>query len=298
MIIGVDQGYSHTKTSEGSIFPSKISTESYMIGESTEVKIDGKSYLVGEGNIEVELNKVNKELTRVCILTALAQSGEHQEYQVVTGLPIGLYKTQRGQLKEMLLSNRRVELEYNRQKRILSITKAEVFPQAAGVFYMIDRREYEDYNTVVITDIGGRSVDFALFEQINKKWKLTRYSTIMEGTLTLYSKIINLINSRYELALKVEDGETILRKGLQIYGEKQDLSFIKAIIADHIEAIYRELYLKYPIKTSKHIIAGGGAYLFKDIIERKIPRTVLVPNAQFANAIGFKKVGEALWQRY
>jgi hypothetical protein len=47
MIIGVDQGYSHTKTSEGVIFPSRISTEGYMIGESTEVKIDGKCYLVG-----------------------------------------------------------------------------------------------------------------------------------------------------------------------------------------------------------------------------------------------------------
>jgi plasmid segregation protein ParM len=245
----------------------------------------------------VELNKVNKELTRVCILTSLSQYGEYNEYQVVTGLPIGLYKAQKEQLKEMLLNNRRVDMEINRQRRIISITKAEVFPQAAGIFYTIDKREYEEYSSVVITDIGGRSVDFALFERINGKWKLTRYSTIMEGTLTLCSKVINLVNSKYELSLKVEDGETVLRKGLQIYGEKQDLSFLKQVVADHVEAIYRELYLSYPIKTSKHVLGGGGAYLFKDIITRKIPDTIIAPNAQFANAIGFKKVGEALWGR-
>jgi hypothetical protein len=295
MIIGVDQGYVNTKDSEGNIFPSRISTEGYMIGESTQVKIDGKTYLVGEGNIEVELNKVNKELTRVCILTALAQSSDQVEYQVVGGLPIGLYKTQKEQLKEMLLSNRRVEMEYNRQRRVISITRAEVFPQAAGIFYTLDRREYEEYNSVVITDIGGRSIDFALFERINGKWKLTRYSTIMEGTLTLYSKVINLVNPRFELSLKVEDGETVLRKGLHIYGEKQDLSFLKQLIADHVEAIYRELFLSYPIQTSKHVLGGGGAHLFKDIVSRKIPGTIIAPNSQFANAIGFKRVGEALW---
>jgi len=297
MIIGVDQGYSHTKTSEGTIFPSRISTEEYMIGESTEVKVEGKPYIVGEGNIEVEINKVNKDLTRVCILTSLAQSGEYAEYQVVTGLPIGLYKGQKEQLKEMLLNNKRVEMEYNKQRRVISITRAEVFPQAAGIFYVLDRREYEDFNSVVITDIGGRSVDFALFEKLNSKWKLTKYSTVMEGTLTLYSKIINLINSRFELSLKVEDGETVLRKGLQIYGEKQDLSFTMQIVADHIEAIHRELFLNYPIKTSKHVLGGGGAYLFKNVITRKIPGTIIAPNSQFANAIGFKKVGEALWAR-
>ena len=90
----------------------------------------------------------------------------------------------------------------------------------------------------------------------------------------------------------------MLRDGLQIYGERQDLSFVKQVVADHIEVIYRELILNYPIKTCRHVLGGGGAYLFKDVITLKIPGTILAENSQFANALGFKKVGEALWQRY
>lgn len=293
MIIGVDAGYYATKTSEGIIFPSRISTQDSIYGESTKVKIDGKSYLVGEGNIEVELNKVNKELTRVCILSALAMSSSMMEFQVVTGLPIGLFKTQKEQLKEMLLQNRFVEIEYKGQKRPIMITNVEIFPQCLGAFYAYPYTELEhDY---IIIDFGGRTVDMCLLEVINGKRKLTQYSTITEGTLSLYAKVIATVNSKYELTLNIEDGEKIIKKGLFIYGEKQDINFVKDIILEHLEKVLQELFLKYPVKTTKMLITGGGAYLFKSCFEKRVPGTTLIPNAQLANAIGFKKVGESLW---
>lgn len=293
MIIGVDAGYYATKTSEGVIFPSRISTNENILEESANITIDNKKYAVGEGEVIVDFNKINSELTKACILYALSKSSNDVEFDIVTGLPVAQYKNQKDELKAMLQSLRLNRIEVNNQKRTIIINRVEIFPQGAGALYCT-----EIFGDVVLVDIGGRTVDICNFEIIGGKRKLTKHSTIYEGTLNLYSKIINLINSKYEVDLKLEDGEKILRHGLEIYGEKQDLSFLKNIIQEHCERILKELTLNYPIKTSKVVLVGGGAMLLKPAIEKKIPNCTLIPNAQFANANGFKKVGLSLWQRY
>ena len=293
MIIGVDAGYYATKTSEGIIFLSRISTQESILNEGNIVMIENKNYTVGEGEMTVELNKINEEITKVCILYALAKSSNETDFDVVTGLPVGLYLKQKDELKKMLLSNRLNTIEINKRRRPIIINNIEIFPQGAGALYSsgID-------GDVILVDIGGRTVDICCFETTSNKRKLTKYSTILEGTLGLYSKVINIINSKYETNLRIEDGEKILKYGLEIYGQKQDLSFLRNIIEEHVEKILKELILNYPIKTTKVVLSGGGAYLLKNFIEKKIPNISVLPNAQFANAIGFKKVGESIWQRY
>ncbi|TDT63443.1 ParM/StbA family protein [Fonticella tunisiensis] len=293
MIIGVDAGYYATKTSEGIIFPSRITTQESIIGDGCSIMIGGKKYTVGEGEVTVELNKINQELTKVCILYALAKSSDDSEFSIVTGLPVGQYSKQKDALKNMLLSSRFNDVQIGNQKRLILIRDAEIFPQGAGALFSTNIE-----GEAVLVDIGGRTVDICLFEMVNGKRKLTKYSTILEGTLSLYSKVVHLINSKYETGLKLEDGEKILKSGLEIYGEKQDLSFLKPVIEEHTEAIFKELTLNYPIKTTNVALAGGGAYLLQGIFQKRIPSSRLIPDAQFANANGFRKVGESLWQRF
>lgn len=293
MIIGVDAGYYATKTSEGIVFPSRISTVENILGENNNIVIDNKRYTVGEGEVTVDFNKINNELTKVCILYALAKSSPGVDFDIVTGLPVDQFKNQKDELKEMLQGVRINRIEVGGQKRTIIINKVEVFPQGAGALYStsID-------GDVVLVDIGGRTVDICYFEVVSGKRKLVKHSTIYEGTLSLYSKIVNLINTKYETDLKLEDGEKVLRNGLEIFGVKQNLVFLRDIIHEHCERITKELILNYPVKTSKVPIAGGGGMLLKGVIESKIPNCTLIPYAQFANANGFKKVGESLWQKY
>ncbi|MDF2892533.1 MAG: ParM/StbA family protein [Clostridia bacterium] len=296
MIIGVDLGYGYTKTSEGIVFPSKISTHETILGEGNMLILDNKAYIVGEGNVEVDLNRINKELTRVCLLEALSKSSNQNDFQVVAGLPLGLFNSQKDQMKQMLLNNRYVEFEVNKQKRAIGITKAEVFPQCLGAHYSLDT--IDDTEDRIYIDIGGRTVIIALLQVFNGKRKVTQHSTIYEGTLTLFSKIVSAINSKYETLFEIEDGERILKNGLSIYGEKQEIGFIKNIIEEHTDKIMKELLLKYPVKTAKVTLIGGGAYVLKSLFDKRIPGTSIIPNAQFANALGFKKIGVSLWQRY
>jgi plasmid segregation protein ParM len=296
MIIGYDQGYDKTKTSEGIIFPSRISTQEDIMGDGMQLKLDNKTFVVGEGNIEVDLNRINKEITKVCLLAALAKSSNQSDFQVVAGLPLGLFNSQKEQMKEMLLSNRYVEFELNKQKRVISITKAEVFPQCLGAHYSLD--SIDDTEDRVYIDIGGRTVIIALLQVVNGKRKVTQHSTIYEGTLTLFSKMVAAINSKYETLFEIEDGERILKNGLSIYGERQDTGFIRCIIEEHTDKILKELLLKYPAKTAKVILVGGGAYVLKQLFDKRIPGISIMTNAQFANAAGFKKIGVSLWQRY
>lgn len=296
MIIGVDLGYGYTKTSEGIIFPSRICTQEDILGEGTRLSLDNKTYTVGEGNVEVDLNRINKELTRICILTALAKSSNQNDFQVVAGLPLGLFNSQKDTMKQMLLSNRYVELEISKQKRAVAITKAEVFPQCLGAHYSLPA--VDDTEDRIYIDIGGRTVIIALLQVVNGKRKVTQHSTIYEGILTLFSKIVAAINSKYETIFEIEDGERILKNGLTIYGEKQNVDFIRNIIEEHTDKIMKELLLKYPVKTAKVTLVGGGAYTLKTLFDKRIPGSTIIPNAQFANALGFKNIGVSLWQRY
>lgn len=292
MIIGVDQGYYATKTSEGIVFPSRITTQENIIGENCSMVYEGKKYFVGEGEVEVDLNKINKELTKICIIYSLAKSSETFEFDIVTGLPIGLFTKQKDELKNMLLSSKANLIEIGKKKRSIIINNVEVFPQGAGSLYSTNID-----GDVILIDIGGRTIDICLFEVVNGRRKVTKHSTKFEATLPLYSKIVHLVNNKLEISLRLDDGEKILRDGIEIYGQKQDLSFLKSTIEEHIEPLFQELTLNYPIKTTKIALAGGGAYLYKNIFSKRIPNTSIIPNPQLANAIGFKRIGESLWQQ-
>jgi plasmid segregation protein ParM len=92
--------------------------------------------------------------------------------------------------------------------------------------------------------------------------------------------------------------EYILKNGLYIYDVKQDLKFTKDIICGHIEKIFKELNMKYPLKDSSVIMTGGGSDIMYPVFKSRIPHLRLHDNYLLANALGFRKIGETLWQRF
>ncbi|NPV45243.1 MAG: ParM/StbA family protein [Firmicutes bacterium] len=299
MIIGVDNGYTYTKTSTGIIFPSIVSRDESMdINEGRlEVEINGTRYLVGDSarlgeyTFAVDLNKVDHENTMVCILTALAMSTQRnlEDYQIITGLPVSQYGKQKEELRQRILQQGLVGMQLNGQKKYIRITQADVFPQSAAIFYAVKTSG----ESVLVIDIGGLTVDVSQFEAISGKYKLTRYQTYAQGTLKLYSQIIKRINTEYDLDLKALDAEGVIRNGLHIYGHRQKLGFIGELIGSYVSDLMCSLKLNFNLKTAGQVpLGGGGAILLESYIKDHIPHAYLVPDAQFANAKMFAEIGK------
>lgn len=286
-IVGYDGGYALGKTSELKMFPSRMTKVEPVLGCKSKITIGSNSYYVGIGPGTVDLNKVNHDLTRVCLLYGISISTTDEAVYVVTGLPIGQYKAQRNELRDAVMTLPPF-FYVNDNARTLKIRDCIIYPQGIAAVYGIQ----ED---VIVCDVGGRTVDIGFARYVNGKIELVYSNTLFEGVIQLYTKIASTVNQRFNLSLPADYAQNILYKGLCIDGEQQDTSFLKPLLAEHIQPIVDDIQLNTPFKTTKIMLCGGGAILLERAFRNRFPKVGMVDNAQFANAIGFRKVGERHW---
>jgi plasmid segregation protein ParM len=173
----------------------------------------------------------------------------------------------------------------------------EIFPEGIGAFYSLSDSQREEIGNrdVVMIDIGGRTTDICLLSVENMKRKVVESTSKAIGMLDIYIDFTNAINAEYGLSKDIEDAPNILKSGLYVYGERKDLKFTKDIILGYTEKIFKELNMRYPLKTSCVILTGGGSCLLWGLFKKQIPHIMLHDNYLLANAIGFKRIGENLW---
>lgn len=286
MIIGIDVGYTYTKVFAENymdIFKSTIREEELdAIASEIVIEKDNKRYVVGErGGISVEQDKISDKVFEMCLYAGVARAmdSESDVIDLVTGLPISYYKSQKDRLKEKL-QDKEISLKLNGCKKHFRIRNVLVFPQSAG-FAIIEPQSF--IGDTLIIDIGGMTVDVSYFEETD----LSQYRTYPLGMLKLYGKIIDHVNSVYALNFDNPfDAEKIIKNGLYIDDKKVDFE-LNSILKEHTEEILSKIKLEFPYRTSKKIFIGGGALVLKqhlpsnDIFERNI----------FANAEAFYRIG-------
>lgn len=295
MVIGIDKGSTYTKSSKGIILKSTVrpyyDNEVNLNNEMNIVEIFREKFVVGGiGNYSTDLMKAQHEDTRILTYTAIAKSldEEYIKTSVILGLPIGLYSKQKSKMKELFKLKELVDIKINGKKKYIVIDNLEVFPEAAGAFY-----NQEDEKDGLIIDIGGLSVDTALF----KDKKLIKYSTYSMGIMKLYSKIANDINSEFDLSLMEWDIEDILKDGLYIYGKKEPVRS-EELISAHVKAIIERLKLEYDLKAINNIfVTGGGGIMCYNYLKPYMPQSRLMDKSQTSNVYGFEKIGQALFKQ-
>jgi plasmid segregation protein ParM len=286
MIIGVDVGYTYTKTAtkEGTdIFRSTIREGSLDINKSITVEYQGKEYTIGEkGSYSVDLNKTQDETFLICLYTAIAKALQcnSDEIDLVTGLPVAYYRSQKQILKDSL-EGRDIFLKYNGRHKVFNINRCLVFPQSAGLF-MVYPEMFQ--SNVLVIDIGGMTVDVSYFEGL----KLTKYATYPMGMLKLYGEIIQSINAEYAVNLELLDAEKIIQEGLEIEGKPVN---IEHIIQKHTEDILRPIKLEFPYKTTQKHFIGGGAAALKEYLPSPTREGSIFDNARAFYQIGVEKFG-------
>lgn len=294
MIIGVDLGNFSVKTSEKIRFISKISEGENFTEENTFI-LDNVKYTVGEGEFLTDWNKSKKENTVQMLYYALAKSTTDNFNQVVLGLPIQQYKKEKDTLKNLILDNRGKEITIDNVIRNIFITDIEIAPEGAAAYYNLDleTRKLIGRKQLLIIDIGGRTTDVCLF----KDKKIRGVITIPVGILNIYQDIVNYVNTEYIESFKLEEGEVILNEGLFLNGKQQDRSFIKPILLKHFNSIWKEIQLKFNVGFGYVLLTGGGSLILGKAFKNRLKDNLIISkNPIYDNALGFKKVGEALWQ--
>lgn len=173
MLVAVDAGRSFVKTVTGNkkfIFPSKVSkarkrTFIQTLEHDIEITYQGKDYFIGqlaerEGSFTRQMmteSKVNTE-TLLLILTALFQAGAIGDVNLVTGVPINMYRDdERTRLRAKLEGEHEIVL--NGTYRKIHIKKAAITIEG-GAAYWIHKR----MGTVRIVDPGARTTNYATFK--------------------------------------------------------------------------------------------------------------------------------------
>lgn len=280
-ITGIDVGYSFTKTHTGLMFPSRMTKTEPMLGYGNVLRWKGETYFIGTGSGTVSLNKVDEEITAVLSLYALCGTLQQEKCRVVTGLPIGQYASQKDALKALFVEKLKdTTVLYNGAVRRIIIEDAAVYPQG---LLSIDG-EY------VSVDVGGMTVDIAYVVDGEIAYSKTLYC----GMRSLHSKIIDMVNNKYECKLPSEYAHRILTEGLYVHGKQDDISFLLPAYQEHVETIVSEVRESTPKITTVYV-TGGGAEILYESIKKRIPYAKLVENSQFSNADNFKMWGDMLW---
>ena len=296
--IGIDLGNCNLKTSKKIIVPALITRGgNYLISTGYEINFNGELFIIGEGDYDTNLNKLSKENLLPMLCLAAGLSTKEEFIRVVLGLPINQYRSNKNKMLEIIEENKILNFKLNGLDRCICIEEASIFPEGVATYYSLDiekRKSLVDQDLIIL-DIGGRTTDIALLKA-GKKRSVAKSTSLDMGMINIYNDMINEINSLYTLGLNIEDAEGILKNGLEVDGEKQDTSFIKNIVKNNIEKVFKELNISYPVRTSPLLVTGGGGKSFFKSLKKRYPTAQLVEDNLFSNAIGYKRVGDKLWQ--
>jgi plasmid segregation protein ParM len=292
MKIGIDIGNYQIKTSENIIFDSKVTTEKFFGTDADKLTISNKTYYLGEGNLEIESRKFDKENFLPLLLGAICKSTDADAIDLALGLPIIQFKNKdtRAELINMLQGNS-YKVVYNNIGSTKFIRSVQVFPEGiSGYLYLKNQGLLNDvgYRDAILIDVGGKTTDIALI----KNNKATLPTSVNVGTIDIYYSIAKALRERYyDAKIDVEKIQDYLDKGFYYKGEKQDITFAINTTKVLFKQIYDELKINYSIETEAVVVIGGGAKILGSAFKKNIPGIIIMENIDrdvFSNAKGYK----------
>jgi len=323
--IAVDLGYGYTKAlsqyGNRTVFPSVVGrgfqrfTDQPLAREEQpryEVRLNGESYFVGDLALRecwdavraFDEDRIKHFSTPVLFGTAAGLVAGEARISLSTGLPLELYRAQKNEFKNVLCSfNEQVEVLGFVPERKIQFEEVRVYPQACGAFYSYilelngepsaeGASLLEEGSLVGVLDVGYKTTDFVLMDLSRLQPIKPMSGTLNVGMSDLYRDV--------QIALQEETGdvldnlkveEAVHRGKLWLKGKAYSVSghlrtaksVLARTIADRLQNAWRDR-TKY---IRMVLLAGGGASFLGD--ELRIPDTAVrvLPDAQFANTLGF-----------
>lgn len=298
-LLGLDNGYNFTKTSEGVSILSTIKHGiDYINTNVIQVLIKDKNYIVADENgtyiadADKLKSKESRELLKVCTLTSIGLSYPEETFidvEVVAGLPVDYFSNQKDEFKALLESfNEKITINSIGREQKIRITKATIYPQSAGVVF--SKAKQVKGETSLVIDIGGGTWDISQFDGL----KLTKKRSYSEGMLILYSKMAQFLNSEFYTKFNTSDIYALTeRRFFTVAGERKDISVADEVIENHVSKVITDLKRDFDTTNVDNIfLIGGGAKPLYELLKKAFPNATLEAEAQMANAKCFELMGQ------
>jgi plasmid segregation protein ParM len=283
LIIGVDVGRSFTKAyvpGKKIIFPSFARRAVYREVSDEgdyQITINGDKWFIGDlakmehGVQAFSKDKASNEYTMPLLLTAISLLAPRSDIvNVVTGLPISDYRDQATPLIRLLKGG--WEIKFRGQEFYISISDVIVFPEGCGAAWSIVLDDFGHAHSkpsdLRVIDIGSKTTDFSAFQHL-------KYNSVESSSINMGMTMA--VNETY----KRQAGKTDLLPS-EIEPDDKSLQYLASSIQSEIKKWWRRWDSVY--------LAGGGGEALKAYLQ--FP---LLPDAQFANAIGYYRVGVNRW---
>lgn len=294
------------------------------------VQYDKNDYFVGE-LAEKESRTVSRIFeqerfghlyTKILLNTAiqLVTEGKFDQINLSTGLPLDFYKAQRKEFQESVLGLQPMMKwksgNLRGEELRININNAFVFPQGASAIFsaLINHHGRFTYphlmdmgNLIALIDIGFRTTDYIVVEmQEDSSFvpKVKLSGTIDDGVINLHQQIKEYYKEVTGGAdLNESHMSRILRNGYVTYKGKR-IDFHEMIessrnsIATNISDRLKAVWVEEADLFDAIFLAGGGGKLFEDVIQPHFDnRLELIKESQFANTIGYLRLGKKMFDR-
>jgi len=318
-VLSVDVGYGYTKavSAQGKriCFPSIISSARDLplaelldgrTGHTVTIQREGlqtEHYFVGdlavkEGrSVQYTLDDVKHKhpVHDVVLLTAVALLEPKATGKLMVGLPVDYYREQGKSLTHHIKNlSAMVSVDGGPETKI-HFDDVMVYPQGAGALLVATDMPFE--GIVALVDVGHKTTDCVALELGNGTSR-----PVQSMCISVEAGIVHLHQALAEEFIKLTGTrlpavytEQVLRTGrVWFRGRELDLSqyltkarkVIARSIADRILAAWGDR----ADFVGRVYLAGGGVLELPEL-QKMLPGSVVIPDAQFANALGFLKAG-------
>jgi plasmid segregation protein ParM len=333
-INGIDIGFGFTKATDGKesiIFKSimgeaidfqiPVNLITNDIASKLHVTLDGQSYFVGDfaeqqSNVRqftLDQEKFISDFVRLFALTALGRlNTEYVPINVVSGLPVGFYRDYHQRLMKALPGSHEITFhmaEMSSEIRRININKIRIIPQPLGSLLnlitndrgIVVNRDLAKQK-VGIVDIGFRTTDFCIFDQLRY---VGRGSTTTDmGMSKCFSIIAKKLREEcgglnielYRMYKPIQKGLIKIRGKEYNISKFRDLAFTDAArtIASDMDRLWADEWDMDAI-----MITGGGAMELTKYLQPLITGNVIPiehnADLRLNNVEGYLKYGQFLW---
>lgn len=281
-----------------------------------EITLDGETYFVGNLAIRdgefrlqpLDENKIDHIATKLQMLMAIAaltRGLDTVTVDVVTGLPIRHFKSQKAELEKFMMGTYRVQSRIGQMTydQTITVRRVLVFPQglAALLAQVLDERGQIGRpdlakQRVGVIDIGFGTTDFTVINNLAPEERMTDSANIglSDTHQTLRDKLLEKEGRHFSL----DEVAGLIKQGYLQVGrtERKDLGpWISAIYRVTAQKVANEVIIRWrhPQDLDQIFIAGeAGATLFEYL---PLPNKQLVNQAAWANCDGYLKVAAKAW---